>query len=222
MFDTSLPVAELPIMSPGQNDDYFKEHYTEWREQVFNKLVELGYPAEMWSPDAMWVSGFVRYWKATGYPRNPAQTNAVMDKRAYDGPVMPASAIKMHNESFPHVTNALFCITKGEDWWPYEKAFLCNNAESYMRFVLYTLAIMNPSIMDKPVEKKRGRPRDDAAHAAKADKSQRYQEWLLLCEAHRAELALAESAYREAWAASEKLRIEFNMLKARGAPKWIP
>jgi hypothetical protein len=81
---------------------------------------------------------------------------------------------------------------------------------------------MNPSILDKPVEKKIGRPRNEAAHAAKAEKTARYQEWLLLCEAHRAELALAENAYREAWAASEKLRIEFNALKARGAPKWIP
>jgi hypothetical protein len=91
-----------------------------------------------------------------------------------------------------------------------------------MRVVLYTVASMNPGILDKPVDKKLGRPRNEAAHAAKADKSQRYQEWLLLCEAYRAELAVAENAYREARVISEKLRIEANMLKARGAPKWIP
>lgn len=222
MYDITLPVADLPLMSPGQNDDYFKEHYAEWLDEVLAKLAELGYPVELWPSDNPAASGFVRYWKGTGLPRNPAPVNMPMDKRAYDGPAVPAAAVKMFNDSFSHVTNALFCITKGEDWWPYDKAFLCNDAESYMQFVLYTLALMDPSIMDKPVEKRRGRPRNEAAHAAKANKSQRYQEWLLLCEAHRAELAAAESAYREAWTVSEKLRVEFNMLKARGAPKWIP
>lgn len=212
MHNITLPVSTL------SSDD----HYAEWEQEVLAKLADLGYPVELWPSDAMAANGFVKYWKSTGFPRNPAPVNMPMDKRTYDGPAMPASAVKMFNDSFPHVTNALFCITKGEDWWPHDKAFLCNDAESYMQFVLYTLALMNPSIMDKPAEKKVGRPRNEAAHAAKAEKSIRYQKWLVQCAEYRAEVEVAENKYREARAVSEELRVKLNVLKARGAPKWIP
>lgn len=222
MFDVTLPLSELPIMGYNENTDYFQQHRDQWEQEVLAKLHELGYPVELWPSGSPKIDGFIRYWKGMGHPRNPAPIMGTMDKTPYSGPQMPAGAAKMFFESFPHVTDAMFCITRGEDWWPYDKAFVCNDAQSYALYVLYTAALMNPSILDKPVEKKIGRPRNEAAHAAKAEKTARYQEWLLLCEAHRAELALAENAYREAWAASEKLRIEFNALKARGAPKWIP
>ena len=222
MYDITLPVADLPIMSPGQNDDYFKEHYSEWEQEVLNKLAELGYPVELWPSDAPGTSGFVRFWKSTGLPRNPAPVNLPMDKRPFSGPPMPAQAVKLFNNSFPHVTNAFFCITKGEEWWQHDKAFLCNDAESYMKLMLYTAALMNPDIMDKPVEKKLGRPRNEAAHAAKAEKSARYQQWLADCETYRAEIAGAENAYLEAKAVAENYRLELNRIKARGAPKWIP
>ena len=91
-----------------------------------------------------------------------------------------------------------------------------------MKLMLYTAALMNPDIMDKPVEKKLGRPRNEAAHAAKAEKSSRYQQWLADCEAYRAEIAVAENAYLEAKGVAENYRLELNRIKARGAPKWIP
>lgn len=221
MYDITLPVSELPVMTIGQNDEYFKQHREQWEQEVLTKLAELGYPVELWPSGTSIAEGFIRFWKSTGRPRNPAPMNAPMDKTPYNGTI-PEAAAKMFHESFPHVTTALFCITKGEDWWPYEKAFICNNAESYMRFVLYTAAVMKPSVMDKPVEKKLGRPRNEAAHAAKAEKSSRYQQWLADCEAYRAEIAVAENAYLEAKAVADNLRLELNKVKARGAPKWIP
>lgn len=221
MHDITLPVSELPIMGYKENDDYFNQHLPQWEQEVLAKLVELGYPAELWPSGSGLANGFIRFWKGTGRPRNAAPINAPMDKTPYDG-VPPEAAAKMFHESFPHVTSASFCITNGEDWWPYEKAFVCNNAESYMRFVLYTVAVRNPKILDKPVEKKLGRPRNEAAHAAKAEKSSRYQQWLADCEAYRAEIAEAENAYLEARAVAEGFRIELNKIKGRGAPKWIP
>jgi len=212
MYDITLPVSNLSS----------EEHYAEWEQEVLAKLAELGYPVELWPSDAMGASGFVRYWKSTGLPRNPAPVNMPMDKGTYNGPTMPEAAVRLFNDSFPHVTHAFFCITKGEDWWPHDKAFLCNDATSYMLLMLYTAAVMSPSIMDKPAEKKLGRPRNEAAHAAKAEKSARYQEWLAQCAEYRAEVEVAENRYREARAVSEELRVELNVLKARGAPKWIP
>lgn len=221
MYDITLPVADLPIMPPG-HDDCFKEHYTEWEQEVLNKLAELGYPAELWPSGTPVACGFVRFWKSTGLPRNPAPVNLLMDKRPYNGPTMPAQAVKLFNNSFSHVTSAFFCITKGEDWWPHDKAFLCDDARSYMRLMLYTAAIMNPCIMDKPVEKRLGRPLNEEAHAAKAEKRSRYQQWLTDCEAYRAEISVAENAYLGAKAVAENYRLELNRIKARGAPKWIP
>ena len=212
MHDITLPVSNVSS----------EEHYAEWEQEVLAKLAELGYPVELWPSDTMGASGFVKYWKSTGLPRNPAPVNMPMDKGAYDGPTMPEAAVRLFNNSFPHVTHAFFCITKGEDWWPHDKAFLCNDANSYMLLMLYTAAVMNPSILDKPAEKKLGRPRNEAAHAAKAEKSARYQQWLAQCAEYRAEVEVAENRYREARAVSEELRVELNVLKARGAPKWIP
>jgi len=222
MYDITLPVSEVPVSNYGQNDDYFNQHYPQWEQEVLAKLAELGYPAELWPSDSIKAKGFVRFWKSTGLPRNPAPMNAPMDKSSYEGPTMPDSVIKMFNDSFPHVTDALFCITQGEDWWPYDKSFVVDDAASYMRFVFYTVAKMNPKVLDKPAEKKLGRPRNDAAHAAKAEKSARYQQWLADCEAYRAEVAEAENAYLEAKAVAEGFRIELNKVKGRGAPKWIP
>lgn len=222
MFDLSLPVSELPIMSPGENDDYFNQHYPQWEQEVIDKLASMGYPAELWPSDDFRAKGFVRFWKATGQPRNAVPINAPMDKTPYDGPRVPDSVAKMFNTSFPHVMNAMFCITKGEDWWPYDKAFICNDANSYMRFILHTVATMDPKIMEKPAEKKLGRPRNEAAHAAKAEKSSRYQQWLADCEVYRAEVAEAEEAYSQARAVAEDFRAALNKIKVRGAPKWIP
>lgn len=222
MYDISLPTIKMPELGQGKNEDYILEHYAEWEEEVLTKLKELGYPTHLWPSDTTTANGFVRFWKVTGRPLVPAPVDMLIDKQAYDGPAVHPSALKMFNESFKHVGKALFCITKGEDWWVYDKAFLVSDANSYMKFVLYTLAQMDPTILDKPAEKKLGRPRNEVAHAVKLDKSQRYQDWLHSCEAFREELSTYEIRYREAKAESDRLRMEFNMLKARGAPKWIP
>lgn len=242
MYDINLPISDQPITGQ-QNDDYFNQHRDQWEQEILTKLETLGLPVQMWSFDPYHTTGFIHHWKSTGVPRSFILVGPPMDKTPYDGPKMPEEVQRWFNASFSVMTNALFCITKGEDWWPHEKAFVCNDARSYMLYLLYTSALRDPKIMEEPEKKKLGRPRNEAAHVAKAEKTTRYQQWLADCEEYRAHLtraenayrarveecevyrvavAEAENAYREAKRVPERLRLELSALRAQSAPKWIP
>lgn len=222
MFDLSLPVSELPILGYNENTDYFNQHYAQWEQEVLAKLQTLGYPLKLWPSGTSSAANFIRQWKGSGQPLYRAPMLGTVSKEPYTGPAVHPSLMTTFNTAFPIVERANFIITRGEDWWPYDKAFPCNDANSLMLSILYESAIRNPKVLEQTTERKRGRPRDDAAHAAKAEKSSRYQQWLADCEVYRAEVAEAEEAYSQARAIAEELRVAMNKIKVRGAPKWIP
>lgn len=213
MYDIALPISNISC----------EDNYNECEQEVMKKLASIGYPVDFWPSDSV-SKGFVSYWKSTGLPRNPAPVNLAIEKNEYSWKPMPAAVVKLFNNSFKHVTHAFFCITKGEDWWPYDKAFLCNDANSYMLFMLYTAALLDQSVLEMPGKaqnkKKVGRPRNEAVHAAKAEKSYRYKLWLAQCAEYRAELKVAEDRYKQARDEAEKLRLELKVIKNKGAPRF--
>lgn len=144
---------------------------------------------------------------------------------------------------FQYFGRPFYQFTENENWWEGEPLFLVHDANSYLMHCKYEMELRFEELRGyKP--KKRGRPRDDAAHAAKAEQASRYKEWIESCRSYKleiaeksAELQQSEKAVKEQVEAIERecaariaevqrtvqeQRIALNMLKARGAPKWIP
>lgn len=211
MHDIHLPIDTL------STSDSLKQ-YELWEAEVLAKLETLGYPTKLWPSGDMRATSFVMSWKQLGRPNRPAIVNAPVDRAPYDGPPVAEYVVKLFQGSFHYLTDALFCITKGEDWWPYEKSFLVNDAKSYMKYLLYTTAINDQSVLEAPLQKKRGRPRNDARntenHLTKTERAERYRQWLVDCEAHRRHVAELKSSYETALAT-------YLSVKKQGAPKWV-
>lgn len=146
-------------------------------------------------------------------------------------------------KEFQYLKQAFYQLTMGEHWWSGEPLFLVNDANSFLMHKKYTLEARFEDVREyKP--KKRGRPRNEAAHAAKAEQASRYKEWIESCRAYKqelqdktnelrdAEIAVkpqVEAIHRECAAriadvekVVQEQRLALNTLKARGAPKWIP
>jgi len=146
-------------------------------------------------------------------------------------------------KEFQYFIRPFYQFTMGEQWWSGEPLFLVNDATSYLMHTKYSLEARFEDVRDyKP--KKRGRPRNEAAHVAKAEQASRYKEWIDSCRAYKkelqgksvelrdAEIAVrpqVEAIQRECAARIAEVegvileqRIALNLLKTRGAPKWIP
>lgn len=213
MYDITLPKSEVPILGFQENDTYFNEHLAEWEQEVLTKLIELNYPAELWPSTAESRLGFIRRWKGSGYPRTMAPLNLPLDKTPYAGHPMPDAVMEVFNKSFELATESTFCITRGEEWWPYDKTFACTDAESYMQGILYLESVVAGQLVAAQPVKKQGRPANTEAKLLKAQKRLRYQQWLSDCEAYKVQLAELRANYQQAMAA-------YSELKEQGAPKW--
>ena len=146
-------------------------------------------------------------------------------------------------KEFQYFIRPFYQFTMGEQWWSGEPLFFVNDATSYLMHTKYSLEARFEDIRDwRP--KKRGRPRNDAAHAAKAEQASRYKQWIESCRAYKQELQDKSVELRDAEIAVKSQveaiqqecaariaevegvivdqRIALNTLKARGAPKWIP
>jgi hypothetical protein len=146
-------------------------------------------------------------------------------------------------KEFQYFIRPFYQFTMGEQWWSGEPLFLVNDATSYLMHTKYSLEARFEDVRDwRP--KKRGRPRNDAAHAAKAEQASRYKEWIESCRAYKQELQDKTDELRDAEIAVkpqveaierecaariaevqkviQEQRVALNMLKARGAPKWMP
>jgi hypothetical protein len=144
---------------------------------------------------------------------------------------------------FEYFSRPFYQFTAGDNWWEGESLFLVCDANSYLMHCKYESELRFEDLRGyKP--KKRGRPRNDAAHAAKEEQAGRYKEWIESCRAYKKEvldktneLKTSELAVREQVQAIERecaariaevqrlvqeQRVALNVLKARGAPKWIP
>ena len=146
-------------------------------------------------------------------------------------------------KQFQYFSLPFYQFTSRENWWEGEPLFLVHDANSFLMHCKYELELRFEDLRGyKP--KKRGRPRNDVAHAVKAEQASRYKEWIESCRSYKlqiaeksAELHQSEQAVKEQVEAIERecsariaevqrgvqeQRIALNVLKARGAPKWIP
>lgn len=206
------PVSE-DLIGQTKMSEHFKESFPHYEQTVLNAAVALGYPTELWPSGAPFLPSLVHRAMRTGTLPMTIPTSKPMERTTYSGPKQHELVVGDFRRDFGMIPNAMFVITEGEDWWPHETAFLAHDANSFMQYSLYTRARTRKEVLVEPP--KRGRPRNEAAHAAKAEKSGRYQEWLAECEAYRIRYNELKDAYLKALA-------EYSEWKERGAPKWIP
>lgn len=179
------------------------------------------------------------------FPRRvEVETNVVKDEP--DAELLASQHERIRDKferEFQYFGLPFYQFTESENWWEGEPLFLVHDANSYLMHCKYEMELRFEELRGyKP--KKRGRPRDEAAHAAKAEQASRYKEWIESCRSYKleiaeksAELQQSEQAVKEQVEAIERecaariaevqrtvqeQRIALNMLKARGAPKWIP
>lgn len=222
-----LNITTVPAELVGQlhATPHYLENFEDYQHQVLTALVEKGYPAHLWPIDnTTYTTMFVRRVMWSGECQETVLTEQLMDHASpYTGPKPNELVLMSFNKEFGMHQNALFVFTNGEDWWPYEHAWLAHNADTFMQYILYRKARQNPALITQP--KKRGRPRsepDPVALQAKADRKARYEEWLAACEAHRQKVLEAENRYQEARRVMEEMRAARDQLKAQGAPRWEP
>jgi len=193
--------------------DFFKEHLAEYEQEFLDAACSLGYPRELWPSGAFFVPMTVHMAKKQGRLPITIATNLDITGNTYNGPKQHELVVHDFNHQFKMMPKAIFVVTEQEEWWPHAPAFLAHDADSFMLYCLYMRARNNKEVLLEP--RKRGRPRDDVAHAAKAERGQRYQQWLAECEAYRVRSNELKDAYMAALA-------EYTAWKEQGAPKWIP
>lgn len=206
------PVSE-DLIGQIHPTDHFTTNFEQYEQTVLSAAVAHGYPAALWPSGAPFLRVLVHRAMRTGTLPMTIPTSKSMERNTYSGPKQHELVIADFRRDFGMIPNAIFVITEGEDWWPHDKAFLAHDANSFMQYSLYFRARTHKEVLVEPP--KRGRPRNEAAHAAKAEKSSRYQEWLAECEAYRTRHNELKEAYLKALA-------EYTAWKEQGAPKWIP
>ena len=206
------PVSE-DLIGQIHPTDHFITNFEQYEQTVLSAAVAQGYPADLWPSGAPFLRSLVHRAMRTGKLPMTIPTSKPMERTTYTGPKQHKLVMEDFRRNFRMIPNAIFVITEGEDWWPYDKAFLAHDANSFMQYSLYLRARTHREVLMGPP--KRGRPRNEAAHAARAEKSSRYRKWLAECEAYRIRLNELKEAYLKALA-------EYSEWKQRGAPKWIP
>ena len=222
MFDFTIPNPPL-ITSPVPSEE-FKAHYQEHEKALLEVYAAQGIDASVWSllsdkERLNVVHGSMAVKKA----RTRFNLEAPMDMTTdYTGDKPHPKVAARFSEVFPYSHKQFFFITNGEEWWDGEPFFLVHNADTFMQWARYDIACKSPDVLSYGVQRPRGRPRNDAKHLEKAEKSTRYQEWLHQCEQHRAALVMKEAEIVEARLVVDQKRLELAALKMQGAPKWIP
>jgi len=227
------------------NADQLKEACTEMEARLTTLLTGAGFPEDhltLIKDKNRVVLDLVRFGRFPG----AIEMDCSVVKDTPDQELLTSQHEKIQEKfekEFQYFARPFYQFTMGEQWWSGEPLFLVCDANSYLMHCKYTMELRFEDVREyKP--KKRGRPRNDAAHAAKAEQASRYKEWIESCRAYKleiaeksAELHQSEQGVKEQVEAIERecaariaeiqrqvqeQRIALNMLKARGAPKWIP
>lgn len=201
------------IGQPGAITPFFHERFEEYEKEFLDAACALGYPVELWPSGSPFIPAQIHMAKREGKLPMTIPTTQDMSRDSYTGSKQHELVTYDFNRQFGIMPKAVFVVTGQEDWWPHAPAFLAHDANSFMLYCLYTRARNNREVLvDQP---KRGRPRNDAALAAKAERGERYQQWLADCEVYRTRSNELKEAYMKALE-------EYTAWKEQGAPKWIP
>lgn len=222
MYDTKLPngAARPDLLGPVAGNEYFVEHRDEWLNEVTSKLESLQFPMHLWPQSTALQDKIIYQCKAIGKLPRTIFTEVPFVAGDYSFNNLDPRIARLMS-AIPHLQFQFFVFTDGDDWWPYEKSFLVDSAETFLRYCTYDIARLDPTVLDCGAAKRgKGRPKDVAAHAAKEGKASRYRAWLASCASYRALIAEKEEAYIKAKDAADSLKQELQALKAQGAPKW--
>jgi len=211
-----FPKYDLNLIGSNFPSEYFKENYlTQFRPEFLSVVTPLGYKPEWIGDDETGMnrvhSAFLLA-SSSGTLTDTLKTNAPVTHTPYTGPKYDNEVMSKFNQWGHMLGRAMFIITEGQDWWPYEKTFLTDNTDNIMKYYLYHAARANPSILNV---KRAGRPRnaDSQKDKAKEANKGRYQEWLVLCAEYRAQL----EEYKEAYQFHLQ---QYSDFKAQGAKTW--
>lgn len=223
MFDFTL-AEKVPYETVGtpQPNDYFLSHFDHYEKLVLDKLLELGMDPHVWSllEQSKRIT-MVHFAVTQGRAPNRINLPMDMEQGTPEGKFHP-HVVRQFEQMFPHSAKQFFFFTKAEDWWDGDPLFLVSDADSFMQWCRYDVATREPDTLHFGEPRKRGRPRNEAAHAAKADKSARYRLWLQECEAYRARVISKKAELAEARLVVEQRRLELQAIELEGAPKWNP
>lgn len=209
----SIAPVSVDLIGEVTPTEYFHEHFAQYEQEFLDAICARGYPQELWPVGERGVQRAVHMAKRTGNLPDTVLTNLDMTHDTYNGQKQNELVVADFKKSFGMLMKAFFVLTQEEEWWPYAHGFLVHNAETAMLYFLYRRATVNQDIIAPPA--KRGRPKNEAAHAEKSERSKRYSEWLKACADYREELNRLQLAYENA------LR-DYRDCKAKGSPKWIP
>lgn len=185
----------------------------------------------------------------------PSTMQVRLDGVVIDKAGIPANVLETYhpkvvsnfNKYHDAMTHPFYVFTRNEPWWQAEPFFFVHDSESLLQYALYETSTTSQEVRDcngRKSARGRGRPRNEAAHAAKADKAVRYQQWLADCEAYKQQvtnltdqyrIASLEASVQIAQIEREKMelvraiktelhrkRSELSTLKLQGSPRWIP
>jgi len=223
MYDIKLEngAADLSRLGVVSGNDYFMEHRNEWLNEILGKLEQIHFPMELWPTDTKLIDKLIHQCKATGRLPRTMLIDGPFNVGDYDPKGMD-SRIAQRMEAMPFIKERFVCFTDGEDWWPYYKFFVVEDAESFLLYCTYDTARGDPTVLDKAaLNRGRGRPRNQAKHNARAERAERYKSWLQECADYRAALAAKKAEYMEAKSYSDRKRQELREMEAQGAPRWV-
>jgi hypothetical protein len=206
-------VATELIGIPGAPTPFFQDHFQEYEQEFLDAACALGYPVALWPSGEPFIAAHIHIAKREGRLPVTIPTTQAMKHDTYTGSKQHELVTHDFNRQFSIMPKAVFVVTGREDWWPHAPAFLAHDADSFMLYCLYTRARNNKDVLVE--QRKQGRPRNNAAHAAKTERSERYQQWLAECEVYRTRSNELKDAYMNALD-------EYTAWKEQGAPKWIP
>jgi len=245
MYQTKFGEVRQHLFHPD-NADQLAEARADMEARLPTLLINAGFPEEHFPLIKNMESLILDCIRFGQFPRMIEVTGISVVKDDPDPELLTSQHENIQErfqKQFEYFSRPFYQLTTGESWWEGEPLFLVYDANSFLMHCKYELELRFEDIRGhKP--KKRGRPRNDAAHAAKEEQAGRYKEWIESCRAYKKEvldksneLKACESAVREQVEVIERecaariaevqqkvqeQRIALNMLKARGAPKWIP
>lgn len=210
----SLPYTDPELIGLTSASQHFKDNYAQYESEVRAALATVGYQEDWWPEDPFAARQTVYGIKRHNKLPTTVVTAIDITRNTYEGPKQSKIVEEDFSRRFTAMPKAMYVITEGQDWWPYEHAFLAHDAASFMQYFLYVRACSDQSVLPGNGPK-RGRPRNEGAHLLKSERKARYTQWLADCAAYRERLELLKANYETALA-------ELSDCKAQGAPKWNP
>lgn len=207
-------------MAPA-NSPHYAKHRKLWAAEVYDKLMELGFPAELWPESLAKQDALIFSCKLFGSVVSTINLDVPMQPGEYTGPAYKPSIIKEAEKILDSRECGFYFFTMCEDWWPYDKHFLVDNLDSLVMWKLYNLAKLDQSVLAYKEKGKRGRPRNESAHAARRERSDRYKQWLADCETYRNKVAQLRNEWSALAEQAEAKRMEWRDLVDAGAPKLV-